>query len=107
MQFGVHHYARRKHTPSSAEENVGHNIINVAAYVAGILGPLLSIDQVEKVWVQKNASGVSAIAWGSNCLFSLVWTIYGIVHKEQTIIVTNGLWMMINGLVAVGTLLYG
>lgn len=106
MQFGVHHYAHRKRLTKGKRDAGWLHAINGAAYFAGILGPLFTIDQVEKVWIQQDVSGVSLITWSANCLFSIVWVIYGIAHKERAIIITNALWVLLNGLVALGAFLY-
>lgn len=106
MQFGIHHYAHRKQQVKQTNTTYWQKIIGMGAYSTGILGPLLTIDQVQKVWIEKTVEGISVISWGANFLFAIIWVVYGITHKERVIIVTNVLWMIMNGLVVFGTLLY-
>jgi hypothetical protein len=38
---------------------------------------------------------------------TLIWLWYGIVHKEKTILIYQGLFFVIDGAVVVGAFLYG
>lgn len=76
-------------------------------YVIGIGGPSMTIPQVIKIWSEKNAGGISLIAWFGYTFFSILWLIYGILHHEKPIIVTNVTIIILNALVIAGTLLYG
>ena len=49
---------------------------------------------------------MSIITWTANFLFSIVWVIYGVVHKEKSIVLTYALWILINGLIALGAFIY-
>ena len=76
-------------------------------YVIVILGPIMNLPQLLEIWLQKNASGVSFVSWISFSFFSLVWFLYGVIHKEKPIIFMNLALMIIQALIAVGVILYG
>lgn len=76
-------------------------------YVGGFLGILLTIPQITTIWIEKTASGVSAISWSAYLLVAIFWIYYGIVHKERPIIITNIIWIFLDMLIIIGTILYG
>ncbi len=75
-------------------------------FVIGALGPLSTLPQIYTIFAHKNAAGVSAFSWFAYFLFSIVWVVYGVVHKEKAIIFTYSLWILMNGLVALGAIIY-
>lgn len=74
--------------------------------LVGVLGPLSTISQVYGIYAHRDASGVSAFTWTILFLFSIIWITYGVVHKERVIILTYSLWFIMNGLVALGAIIY-
>ncbi len=80
--------------------------LNKIIYLVGILGPIMTLPQVLKIFLDKNAAGVSAISWGFYFLFSGIWLMYGIVNKEKPIIVTYSFWVLFDLLVFIGALIY-
>ena len=69
--------------------------IDKMVYLSAILLPLLNLPQLYNVWIAKNFSGVSVISWAGFAFFSMIWTTYGIMHKEKPIIFLNtGLFIM-------------
>ncbi len=75
-------------------------------YIVGVLGPLSTIPQIYTIFIEKNAAGVSVATWLIYFLFSVIWIVYGVVHKEKVIILTYSLWFVMNGLVALGAIIY-
>ena len=74
--------------------------------VIAVVGPLMTLPQIWKIYVNHNATGVSALTWGLYFCLGFPWVIYGIVHKEKPIIIANILWMLVNIIVTVGVLIY-
>ncbi len=101
-----HHYLKRKQGKISSKQGPWVSSLDRLIFVVGALGPISASAQVYKIWVEKTAEGVSIITWLANFLFSIVWLIYGIIHKEKSIIFTHALWMLINGLIALGAVIY-
>lgn len=75
-------------------------------FVVGVLGPLSTLSQIYNIYVNKSAEGVSALTWTILFFFSTIWITYGVVHKERVIILTYCLWFVMNGLVALGAIIY-
>ena len=82
-------------------------IIDTLVYVAGFFGLAMTIPQIMKIWIEKNASGVSAISWGSYFVIGLVMISYAVVHKEKPLIVTYVLWEIFYVFIIAGALIYG
>ncbi len=72
--------------------------------VAAVLYPLSGIPQAFNVF-KGNVDGVSVVSWLSFMAFSILFLVYGIVHKIKPMIVTNILWLFVDGLVVWGILL--
>jgi len=86
---------------------LGKRFLDVAVYIAGILGPIMSLPQVILVYVGQDVAGISVISWLGWAILDIPFIIYGFAHKERPIIVTYTLWMMINLSVAIGVIIFG
>lgn len=69
--------------------------------VAAFVYPLSGLPQVMAVF-SGDADGVSLSSWLGFICFSLLFLAYGMVHKIKPMIITNGLWIVVDGLVVVG-----
>ena len=108
---GLHHFHVRKRRYKKHEQyphpNKFKRFLDKIIYLVAIVGPIMTIPQLMKIWVDKNAAGVSAVSWGAYFFISIFWVTYGIAHKDKPIIFSSSIWVILHGLVAVGTLLYG
>lgn len=75
-------------------------------YIIVIIAPLTNLPQLLSIWISKDASGVSPISWFSFALISIVWFVYGILHKDKRIIIMNILLMFFQLLIALGAIIY-
>ena len=66
--------------------------------------PLLDIPQLLQVWISHRTTGVNIWTWGGYSVTSLAWLAYGIVQKDKMIIISEALFMVLDGLVALGLL---
>lgn len=80
--------------------------LDAVMYVIGALGLVMTIPQVVEIWVYHNASGVSALSWGSYFIFSIFWLVYAIAHRTRVLIFTQALWVVFNALIAIGAMKY-
>lgn len=100
--LGTHHLHQRK--KNSTKQTKRYDAFMSAV---GIGVPLITSSQVFKIWCTQNAQGVSIIAWSAYLFNSLAWLVYGCIHKEKPIILTNIVCSVINVLVILGSVLYG
>lgn len=72
----------------------------------GVIGPIMTIPQLIKIYFYRNAAGVSLISWATYLLCAVVWLQYGILHKDRAIILTYMLWIILDTLIVYGTIIY-
>ena len=74
--------------------------------IVAVLIPLVEIPQLIEIYTKQSAQNVSSLTWGAFVLFGIPWLIYGIVHKEKPVIVLYALWIVIDSLIFIGTIIY-
>jgi len=111
MADGLHHLHKKQRSRLKKEKaphpNKWKRFLDKIIYVVSIIGPLMTLPQLYNIWILKNAAGVSVISWGAYALIAVVWLFYGFAHKEKPIIVNSSLWILLEGMVVIGTLIYG
>ena len=80
--------------------------IDYFIYFIAAIGPLMTIPQIVQVFSQKSAAGISLWAWGTYVFTAAFWLIYGLVHKDKPLIYSSIAWIVANGLVVVGAIIY-
>ena len=87
--------------------NKWKNFLDKMIYVVGVSGPIMTFPQLLKIWVEKNAQGVSLFSWAWYLGIAFIWLTYAIVHKEKPLIITYILWIIIEIFIVIGVVLYG
>lgn len=85
----------------------GQRMVDKLVYLAAFVGLVMTLPQIAKIWVEKNAAGVSAASWATYTVLSIFWLIYGIAYKERPIIFSSSLWIILDAFIVLGTLIYG
>lgn len=118
MASGLHHFHKRKgklvmnpksvknpfQTPSKSKLR---GFMDTIIYIVAVLGPLIAIPQVLKIWHMKEATGVSLITWIGYLFGGFFWLTYGLLHQEKPIIITNVLWIFVQIFIIIGIVRYG
>jgi uncharacterized protein with PQ loop repeat len=108
---GLHHISKRKRVHKKLEQyphpQKWIRALDKLLIFIAVLGPLLALPQVLKIFIYKSAEGVSFISWLSWLFLGIPWLLYGFVHKEKPIIVAYILWTFMHFAVVLGILLYG
>lgn len=108
---GLHHFHQRRRLYQRFEPyphpNVWKRQLDRLIYVVAFVGPLMTIPQVLKIWMEKTAAGVSLLAWSTYAVTSVVWLLYGLAHKEKPILYSSIFWILLSGLIILGILQYG
>ena len=102
----LHHHIHNRREPYPAR-SWSLRLLDRTIYVAGVVGPLMTIPQLIKIYAFHDAAGVSLLTWGAYALLDLPWILYGVAHKLRPITLTYVLWFTFNSLVCLGVLLYG
>lgn len=84
-----------------------HIFLDKLTFVAGVIGPFTVVPQIYSIFATKSAAGVSLMTWALIFIVTFPWILYGVAHKEKSIIVSFILWEIANLLVVVGVVLYG
>jgi len=110
MHIAFHHVLKRKKLTKPKKYYRGRGfdlekIMDKLVYIAALFGIVAIIPQLAKIWIDRSVAGVSIITWVGFLFGSLFWMIYGIIHREKPIIVTNGLYVVIQFLIVLGLFL--
>ena len=109
--IGKHHQHVRKRLYKNLEEYPHNNkykhIMDVVVYFGSFFGVLITIPQVWTIWIDHNVSGVSLFTWGGYFIAAIMWLIYGFLHKEKPIIISNGFSVILYAMICAGILVYG
>lgn len=97
----LHHVpleTKKKKTKSSGDKALDHIVM-----VVSILYPLSAVPQLIEI-IHGNAAGVSILSWLSFFACASLFLIYGLRHRVMPMIVSNSLWVVIDGLVVASLL---
>lgn len=107
---GHHHIHKRKRETmleAYPHKNKWIRYLDKFLLFVAIIGPLMTLPQILKIYVEQNSAGVSVLSWGLYAFFNIPWIIYGVVHKDKPIVLGYSLWLITNIVVVVGVLIYG
>ncbi len=79
------------------------NTFDKVAIMAAFAYPLTGVPQVISV-IHGQTAGVSLASWFGFIIFAVFFLTYGAVHRIKPMIITNALWLLIDGLVVVGVI---
>lgn len=79
-------------------------LLDWLVYFGAVVEPIMTVPQIYEVWVQNKPAG-SLLTWFSYVLFAFIWLLYGIKYKIKPLIITEVLWVLLQGLVVIGIVL--
>lgn len=103
--LGLRHKVERKKTTIKTTPYL--IFLDKLTFVAGVIGPFTVLPQIYSIFNTHSAEGVSLTTWLLIFIVTAPWVLYGIAHKDKSIIVSFALWEVANILVVIGVLLYG
>lgn len=110
MANALHHQSLRKRVHSKRQKYPHPNKFiawfDKLIILVGILNAVATIPQVLQIWIGQDASGVSVVSWSYYAFGSVMFLLYGIIHKEIPIIVNYSAAMVLYILIVLGTLMY-
>ena len=92
------HRIKKQKTDTSA---LGRLVLGIA-----VIEPLMTIPQIYQIWAHHDARGVSLSTWSFYILSAIIWLFYGFKIKDIPLIVASTLWVVMEGFVVLGILLY-
>ena len=67
----------------------------------------MTLPQIYTIWVNHQAAGVSLLSWGAYGLAALVWFWYGLQKRDPNLYLPCVGWLVLDGAVVAGALVYG
>lgn len=80
--------------------------LDVLGYLFGVLAPLFTLPQILSIWHNASAEGISLITWIAYWVCSVFWFAYSWYHHDRPLILTHGLWVVMQTAVLVGILVF-
>jgi len=94
-----------KDIPKATKQEI--KVIDRIIYFIAIIGPLMLIPQLLRIWVTNDATSIALATWISFTIFATIWLLYGIYHKEKPIIISNTICIILYLLIILGGFLFG
>jgi MtN3 and saliva related transmembrane protein len=106
MNIGQQHiHARKrlfKHLEPFPSRQLGKRILDYVIYVAAIAQPLALVPQAVLVLSDGHAAGASPLTWSLLGVIGIMWILYGLVHKEKPIVLSNALSVVLDFVIVYG-----
>jgi uncharacterized protein with PQ loop repeat len=67
----------------------------------------MTVPQVLTIWLSRQAAGVSLLSWGAYFISALAWLWYGLQKRDRNIYLPCLGWLLLDGLVIAGVVVYG
>ena len=106
MTPGLYHIHRRKKLGFYPYKEKWLRVFDRLLIVIAILGPIVSIPQILKIFVHHSAGDISLFTYVALLIMNVPWIFYGIFHKEKPIAITYSLWFISNLLITIGAIIY-
>ena len=104
--LGLRHKHERSHMHQKHKLTAYQHFLDKLTFVAGVIGPFTVLPQIYTIFSTHSAKGVSLATWTMIFIVTFPWILYGIAHKDKSIIVSFTLWEVVNLAVVAGVLLY-
>lgn len=93
--------------PSTDDQPAWTRVLNRLVLFAGVFSPMMTVPQVVKIWLDKNAAGVSLASWIAYLIAAIIWLTYGLYYRNRPLIVAYLLWLNLSLIIIVGIVVYG
>ncbi len=107
---GHHHLSLRKRMHERLEPyphpDAFKRFLDKIMMGVALIGPLATLPQVYQVFMTQDTKGLSLVTWTVWVLLSCVWLVYGLLHKEMPIVLSNLIYIVLQGAVVSAILLY-
>jgi uncharacterized protein with PQ loop repeat len=105
--LGMRHKYQRKQKTKKIKNTSYIVFLDKLTFIVGVIGPFTVLPQIYSIFSSHSATGVSFITWTLIFIVTFPWILYGMAHKEKSIIVSFILWEVMNFTVMIGVLIYG
>jgi len=67
---------------------------------------LMTVPQIYAIWAARQAAGVSLLSWTAYWISAFVWFVYGIRKRDRNIYLPCVGWLLLDGAVVAGIIIY-
>lgn len=110
MNLGNEHlHARRrlfKNLSPYPHPDILRRRLDTVMLVIGPLAPLALLPQVLELYRIQDASTFSLLTWCALTATNLLWTVYGLLHREPAVLFANIGFAILNSAIVIGIVLY-
>jgi MtN3 and saliva related transmembrane protein len=78
------------------------NYVEAIGLLAGFLGLVAWVPQIQRIWIQKRADGISLPTFSIIAAAIALWLIYGILVDSLSLIISNSLVLVLILIVLIG-----
>lgn len=96
----------QRHLSAKARAKRDLTAIDRIMMVASVIYPAIGLPQLVEIYQSHSASDVSLVTWLAFVIFSALFCVYGIAHRVWPVVITQGLWLIIDSGVTIGILIY-
>lgn len=105
--LGLRHKYERNTGVKKQRDGGYIKFLDKLTFIVGIIGPFTVLPQIYTIFSTKSAAGVSLETWALIFIVTFPWILYGMAHKERSIVVSFALWEVVNLAVVIGVMIYG
>ena len=66
----------------------------------------MTFPQIYEVWSKHEKAGVSLASWSFFLIAAMIWLWYGLRIKDKPLIIASTLWVLMEGALVLGLLVY-
>lgn len=106
---GLHHHRRKQRAQSPRPTQrlyTWQRFIDRAIYFFGLIGPVMTIPQLTKIWIGQSAMGVSVLSWATYLVVAIFWLMYSGLHHDKPMMIISGIWIVLDFFIVLGVVLY-
>ena len=92
---------------SAAFSAVSDAVLRRALGAMSVFTIVMTVPQIWTIWVHHQASGVSVLSWSAYLVSALLWLWHGVRKRDRNIYLACIAWIVADGAVIAGALLYG
>lgn len=104
--LGLRHKYERSQGLKQQRTSEYIRFLDKLTFVVGVIGPFTVLPQIYTIFTTHSAAGVSLATWALIFVVTFPWILYGVAHKDRSIIVSFILWEVVNLTVVIGVLMY-
>lgn len=100
MAQGHHHITKHTHASKSLLKTM-----DKCMYIIALIAPIMTIPQLIDVF-HGHVAGVSLLTWGAYAVVSGLWFLYGILHKDKPLMLTQFLLLLLDSAIVIFVIMY-